>query len=72
MAIVTVVSGRARSVWAGPGVVGGDGAIGGVVDEAGRRNHWKAAKEMRTAQASVALNTQAASEEGRQGSAADC
>lgn len=60
--ILTVVSGRAGSVWAGPGVVGGgDGARDGVAGGAGRSNRWKAVKETRMAWASAAPNTQAAS-----------
>lgn len=59
--ILIVVPGRARSAWAGLGVAGGDGARGGVAGGAGRSNRWKAVMERHTAQASAALNRQAAS-----------
>lgn len=39
----------------------GDDARGGVAGEAGMPNRWKAVKETRTARASAAPNTQAAS-----------
>lgn len=55
------MSGRAGSAWAGPGVADGDDVRGGVVGGAGRLNRWKAVKETRTARASAAPNTQAAS-----------